>query len=191
MTEETLKETLAQAVWICHPDDGEDHPLVPVFKKAFTVKQGLRRGRLTLTAHGIYEAKINGKAVTEDRFTPGQVVRLKHGEGLDLEGAFSTANCDGGREHFQEITYICKGCAEEEYTPHFAVFGFRYALLTGIEGGDFTAVAVYSDMEETGDFQCSNPLINRLVENARWSQKGNFSGSGWRIRGLSSTGAGR
>ncbi len=106
--------------------------------------------------------------------SPGQVVRLKHGEGLDLEGAFSTANCDGGREHFQEITYICKGCAEEEYTPHFAVFGFRYALLTGIEGGDFTAVAVYSDMEETGNFQCSNPLINRLVENARWSQKGNF-----------------
>jgi len=29
-------------------------------------------------------------------------------------------------------------------------------------------------MEETGDFRCSNKLINQLVENARWSQKGNF-----------------
>lgn len=107
---------------------------------------------------------------------PGQTVHLKHGEGLDLEGKFSTANCDGGKKEFQEIAYICKGGEVEEYTPHFAVFGFRYALVEGIEDGDcvFTAIAVYSDMEQTGDFKCSNPLINKLVENARWSQKGNF-----------------
>ena len=59
---------------------------------------------------------------------PGQVVHLKHSEGLDKDGCFSTANCDGGRAEFQEITYICKGAAKEEYTPHFAAFGFRYAL---------------------------------------------------------------
>ena len=105
---------------------------------------------------------------------PGQVVHLKHGESLDLEGKFSTANCDGGMAEFQEITYICKGSSEETYTPHFAVFGFRYALVEGIEDAYFEAIAVYSDMEETGDFKCSNPLINKLVENARWSQKGNF-----------------
>lgn len=105
---------------------------------------------------------------------PGQVVHLKHGEALDLEGKFSTVNCDGGRTEFQEITYICKGAEVEEYTPRFAVFGFRYVLLEGIEDGEFTAIAVYSDMEQAGEFECSNPLINRLVENARWSQKGNF-----------------
>ena len=105
---------------------------------------------------------------------PGQVVHLKHGEALDLEGKFSTANCDGGKDPFQEITYICKGAEVEEYKPHFAVFGFRYALLEGTDDGEFTAVAVYSDMEETGDFRCSNDRINRLVENSRWSQKGNF-----------------
>ncbi len=108
--------------------------------------------------------------------TPGQIVHLKHGEGLNKEGKFSTANCDGGREEFQEITYICKGAEAEEYTPHFAVFGFRYALVEGIEAenADFEAIAVYTDMKETGDFTCSNELINKLVENARWSQKGNF-----------------
>ena len=107
---------------------------------------------------------------------PGQAVHLKHGEGLDRKGKFSTANCDGGRTVFQEITYICKGAEVETYTPHFAVFGFRYALVEGIEpeNADFTAIAVYSDMEETGDFKCSIELINKLVENARWSQKGNF-----------------
>ncbi len=108
--------------------------------------------------------------------TPGQTVRFKHGEGLDKSGIFSTANCDGGREEFQEVTYICRGAEVETYTPHFAVFGFRYALVEGVEpeNADFTAIAVYSDMEEVGDFKCSDPLINQLVENARWSQKGNF-----------------
>ena len=105
---------------------------------------------------------------------PGQVVHLKHGESLAPDGKFSTANCDGGKADFQEITYICKGAETETYTPHFAVFGFRYALVEGIEDADFEAIAVYSDMEETGDFRCSNKLINQLVENARWSQKGNF-----------------
>ncbi|HEL2056862.1 TPA: family 78 glycoside hydrolase catalytic domain [Streptococcus suis] len=105
---------------------------------------------------------------------PGQVIRIKHGEALDLEGNFSTANCDAGMKEFQEITYICKGGEREEYAPSFSYFGFRYALIQGIETGEFTAVAVYSDMAQTGDFHCSNPLINKLVENARWSQKGNF-----------------
>lgn len=105
---------------------------------------------------------------------PGQIVHLKHGEWLDPEGKFSTANCDGGKEHFQEITYICKGADQEEYTPHFSVFGFQCVLIEGAEEIELEAIAVYSDMEETGDFSCSNELINQLVKNARWSQKGNF-----------------
>ncbi|MCI7742011.1 MAG: glycoside hydrolase family 78 protein [Clostridiales bacterium] len=320
------------AKWICHPEDDKDNPLVPVFRRRFELHQKVKKAVLRLSAHGLYEANVNGASVTENRFlpgltsyyyriqmqeyditalvkeggnellvtvgdgwwrwnnnfgymlalwgefrlyyadgsvetlstderwevglgpvvrtdlqkgesydarivlhgwqeaslctehtegtlienqsvpvrekerfqgkpmrdtagnlvidfgqniagyvrmtlrntAPGQVVHLKHGEGLDKDGCFSTANCDGGRAEFQEITYICKGAEVEEYTPHFAVFGFRYALVEGIEDADFEAIAVYSDMEETGNFRCSNPLINKLVENARWSQKGNF-----------------
>ena len=36
------------------------------------------------------------------------------------------------------------------------------------------AIAVYSDMDQTGDFSCSHPLVNQLVKNTRWSMKGNF-----------------
>ena len=112
----------------------------------------------------------------------GQRIRLVHGEDIDAEGRFSTANIDKPvlpLEAFQEVSYICKGQDMEEYCPIFSVFGFRYVLLEGYEEvkirpGDFTALAVYSAMEETGDFTCSNPLINKLVENSRWSQKGNF-----------------
>ena len=320
------------ARWICHPLDCDENRLVPVFRRYFKVKPGLSEATLLLTAHGVYEAKLNGKPVTDHKFTPGltsyyhriqlqaydvktlliegenlwqttvgdgwwrwnnnfsyrlalwgqmiltysdgsseiistdeafevgtgpitktdlqkgeiydarivegnwmpvtletehtdtklipnqgvpvrekeqfhgrlfrdgagnlvadfgqniagyvcmvlydtkpgQVVHLKHGEALDPEGKFSTANCDGGLTEFQEITYICRGAKREEYTPHFTYAGFRYALIEGVENGEFTAIAVYSDMPETGDFHCSNPLVNKLVENARWSQKGNF-----------------
>lgn len=115
---------------------------------------------------------------------PGQRIHLQHGEALDRSGSFSVDNVNGPddplhKEVFQEVTYVCLGDVLEEYCPLFSVFGFRYLLVEGydmggIRQGDFTAIAVYSDMEETGDFTCSNPLLNQLVKNARWSQKGNF-----------------
>lgn len=39
---------------------------------------------------------------------------------------------------------------------------------------DFKAIAVYSDLEQTGSFACSNEKINKLVQNTVWSMKGNF-----------------
>ena len=48
--------------------------------------------------------------------------------------------------------------------------GFRGQL----QPENFTAVALYSDMQPTGNFSCSNPLINQLQHNIQWGQKGNF-----------------
>jgi len=39
---------------------------------------------------------------------------------------------------------------------------------------DLTAVVCHSDMERTGWFECSDPLISRLHENVVWSMRGNF-----------------
>ena len=76
----------------------------------------------------------------------------------------------------QQIDYTCAD-GLNRYRTAFAVFGFRYALIeTDIEfePQDFRALAVYSDMEQTGTFECSNPYVNQLLENTRWSMKGNF-----------------
>ena len=76
----------------------------------------------------------------------------------------------------QEIVFTCSG-GRDTYKSSFTVFGFRYAQIIGdieIKPEDYTAIAVYSDMEQTGEFKCSNELVNRLVENTRWSMKGNF-----------------
>jgi len=58
----------------------------------------------------------------------------------------------------------------------FAVFGFQYAEVeTDIElhPEDVTAIAVYSDIEQTGYFESSNELLNRFVDATIWSTKGN------------------
>jgi alpha-L-rhamnosidase len=111
----------------------------------------------------------------------GQRITVSHGEVLDHDGNFTLSNIAGPgftTDLFQQATYIAEGPEEVTYKPQFSLFGFRYIKIDGYDGntlpGDFAAVAVYSALDETGDFTCSNPLINRLVKNSRWSQKGNF-----------------
>ncbi|MBO5999668.1 MAG: family 78 glycoside hydrolase catalytic domain [Lachnospiraceae bacterium] len=76
----------------------------------------------------------------------------------------------------QEIVFTCSG-GKDHYKTSFAVFGFRYAQVVGdvaVVPEDFTAVAVYSDLEQTGEFVCSDERVNQLLKNTRWSMKGNF-----------------
>ncbi len=110
----------------------------------------------------------------------GQRIFLRFGELLDETGEFTQKNIQCATKHratpLQQVIYTCKD-GENHYKTRFAVFGFRYALLETdapwkIE--DFTAIAVYSDLEQTGFFDCSNGLLNQFVENTIWSSKGNF-----------------
>lgn len=76
----------------------------------------------------------------------------------------------------QEILFICSG-EKDYYKTSFAVFGFRYVQIEGnvaLAPEDVEAIAVYSDMEQTGSFCCSNELVNKLYQNTLWSMKGNF-----------------
>lgn len=121
---------------------------------------------------GWVEMKVQGDQGTE--------VVLIHGEALDKHGDFTLNNLavHGVLEDFQEVHYILSGNGVESYRPRFSIFGFRYALVKNYPGEvkpeNFTAIAIYSDLEETGDFTCSNPQINQLLSNSRWSQKSNF-----------------
>lgn len=111
---------------------------------------------------------------------PGQKVTFLFGEDLK-DGVFSQENIRDtamALPAFQEIDYLCAGKDREQYHPVFSVFGFRYVLIRGYDmepdPEDFRAYAMYSDMERTGTFSCSDPLLNQLVKNAVWSMKGNF-----------------
>lgn len=108
----------------------------------------------------------------------GQKITLKMGEALD-HGEFTQENfqCKSKEYIAQKVEFTCSG-GEDVYRTKFAIFGFRYALVEGLELinlDDFSAIAVYSDLEQVGDFTCSNELVNQLVRNTRWSMKGNFA----------------
>lgn len=77
----------------------------------------------------------------------------------------------------QKVEYTCKD-GENAYETRFAIFGFRYVLVDAdvdFKPEDFYSVAVYSDVEETLRFATSNDNVNKIVENTRWSVKGNFA----------------
>ncbi len=106
---------------------------------------------------------------------PGQELELQFFEALDREGNVYTENLRGAR---QTLRHICRGEGREVCRPWFTFQGFRYARVISFPGElrpqCFTACVVHSDLEETGWFSCSNPLLNRLWENIRWSMKDNF-----------------
>ena len=111
----------------------------------------------------------------------GQTLKLRFGEMFDKDGEFTQKNIQCAtkkrRTPLQEIIYTAKNGANE-YKTKFAILGFQYALIEGDiawEANDFTAIAVYSDMEETLRFDYSHPLINKFVENTRWSAKNNHA----------------
>ncbi|MCA5010794.1 family 78 glycoside hydrolase catalytic domain, partial [Clostridioides difficile] len=105
----------------------------------------------------------------------GEEVRFQCFEMLDSSGNVYTANLRSAK---QEIRYICRGEGEENYHPHFTFQGFRYVHVLDWPGElkeeDVAACVLHSDMEETGEFSCSNPLVNQLHSNIKWSMKGNF-----------------
>lgn len=76
----------------------------------------------------------------------------------------------------QEIEYTCNGDFDE-YKMEFSIFGFQYAEIEtniSVNPSDFKAHAVYTSLEETSKFECSDVKINKLVNNSLWSMKGNF-----------------
>ena len=116
---------------------------------------------------GFVQLKVSGNA--------GDSIKIYHAEVLDKAGNFYTENLRLAR---QENIYILKGEGIESFEPRFTFQGFRYAKLVGFPGElkpeNISAVALYSDMEPTGNFTSSNPLINQLQHNIQWGQKGNF-----------------
>ncbi len=103
----------------------------------------------------------------------GTVLKLSYGEHLE-DGCFSRENLRTAEAAF---TWVCDGEARIA-EPFFTWYGFRYVLLEGfpeeIRAEDFTGCVVSSDLEESGRIETGHPGLNRLLENVRWSQRGNF-----------------
>lgn len=105
----------------------------------------------------------------------GEVIELKLFEVLDKEGNVYTENLRSAK---QTIIYKCSDKINVKYKPKFTFQGFRYAEVVSfpdeIKKENFTAIAVYSNMNKTFEFETSNSLINQLQHNIEWGLKSNF-----------------
>jgi alpha-L-rhamnosidase len=135
--------------------------------KIFTTPKGETVLDMGQNMVGWVRLKVNGKK--------GDAVTMKFAEVLDKEGNFYTANLRAAKV---TNTYTLKGEGEEIYEPVFTFHGFRFVQLIDFPGTptieNITGIVIHSEMEPTGTFSCSEPLINQLQHNIQWGQKGNF-----------------
>ena len=106
----------------------------------------------------------------------GTRVRMRFGEVLNPDGTLYTTNL---RSAHATDTYVCRGGGKvETFEPHFTFHGFRYVEVTGYPGAPgmdaITGCVIGSDTPPAGTFTCSQPMVNQLVSNIVWGQRGNF-----------------
>ncbi len=116
---------------------------------------------------GMVRLKVSGQA--------GDKVVLRFAERLNPDSTVYTANLRSARA---TDTYILKGGGEEVWAPRFTFHGFQYVELTGYPGEPgpdaVTGLVINSDTPVAGSFECSSPMINRLMSNIVRSQRANF-----------------
>lgn len=104
----------------------------------------------------------------------GDVVTLRHAEVLEAgELAVRPLRAAEATDR-----YILSGAGAEIWEPQFTFHGFRYVAVDApagaVDPNELVAVVVHSDMERTGWFETSDPLLSRLHDNIVWSMRGNF-----------------
>ncbi len=160
------------------------HPIVPTasnnvpvlekerFKPTLiTTPKGARVLDFGQNLAGFVEFAVNARE--------GQRIFLRFGELIGSDGEFTQYNIQCVNKTvttpLQQVEYICRE-GENHFKNRFSVFGFQYVLVeTDADWNpeDFTAIAVYSDMEQTGFFESSHALLNQFVHCTVWSTKGN------------------
>lgn len=105
----------------------------------------------------------------------GDKVVMRFAEKLNEDGSLHTRNLRTAR---CTDTYILKGNGEEIWEPNFTYHGFQYIEITGYPGtftlDKVTGVVLHSNLPLTGQFICSNELINSINSNIVWSQRSNY-----------------
>jgi alpha-L-rhamnosidase len=107
--------------------------------------------------------------------TAGHTISFTHTEVLE-HGEVATRPLRAAKA---KDTLILAGAEPLVWEPKFTFHGFRYVQVDnwpsqGIDPSDLTAIVLHTDMERTGWFECSEPLLNKLHENIRWGMRGNF-----------------
>lgn len=113
----------------------------------------------------------------------GDLVTLRYGEALNTEKLGNKDDAIGTIWTENLLTadatdYYLAVDGEQTYQPVSVYHGFRYLQITGLKEApaleDVTGIVLSSDLALTGEFECSDELMNQYFSNAVWSQRSNF-----------------
>ncbi|GAA4978826.1 alpha-L-rhamnosidase [Kineococcus glutinatus] len=110
----------------------------------------------------------------------GSTITVRHAEVLE-HGELGTRPL---RTAEATDRFVLSG-GHDTFEPTFTFHGFRYVEVDGWPGDDgaavpadlagaVRAVVVHSQLRRTGEFECSDELLNQLHRNVVWGLKGNF-----------------
>jgi alpha-L-rhamnosidase len=145
---------------------------------------------------GVMKAQMSPPDRVMESLAPQKIEKLGEGHfrvdfGQEISGWLHLMNLVGENGRRIEIKYLCespvgdnsytmKGGGPESYATRFTWYVFREVEITNWPGelkpDQLRAEAVYSDIETTGKFECSNELFNTI--NKIWwrSQTDNMHG---------------
>lgn len=118
---------------------------------------------------GWLKVKLNGKK--------DQPVTMRFAELLQPDGSLYVENLRSAK-----VTDIYTPAVDGEFVwePRFVYHGFRFVEISGLDEQpaleSFTGRVIYDEMETTGKFETSNPVINQIYKNAYWGIRGNYRG---------------
>ncbi len=106
----------------------------------------------------------------------GQTFVLRYAEMLHPDGRIMTENL---RQARATDTYIAKGDPNgESWTPRFTFHGFQYVEITGFDQkpplDTITGLVIHSDTPLASNFECSDAVVNKVFQNAVWTQRANW-----------------
>ncbi|WP_199808902.1 MULTISPECIES: family 78 glycoside hydrolase catalytic domain [Streptomyces] len=141
--------------------------------------QVLQARKMTEPTAGTHVYDLGQNMVGVSRLTltgsAGQTVKIRYAEVLNKNGTLYT---DNFRSAKVTDRYVFDKSGTVTYEPAFTQHGFRYIEITGVSEppalADVKGVVWGSDLPSTGTLKTSDSMLNQLVSNISWSQRGNF-----------------
>lgn len=162
--------------------NGTNYGEVNVCATAKSFPVNLKKGQTVVVDLG---QEMVGRANITFKGKKGIKVDVQYAEFLNDSGDIDRGN-DGPKGSLYTINlrsalakevYIIGSDAAESYAPHFTFFGYRFISVTAeddIEILDLVSEVVGSATKEIGKLETSNELVNKLISNALWGQRGNY-----------------
>ncbi|MGC4977939.1 family 78 glycoside hydrolase catalytic domain [Streptomyces sp. DT199] len=153
--------------------------LVPQSDEPVRETQVLKARKMTEPSSGTYVYDLGQNMVGVPRLTltgsSGRTAKIRYAEVLNKDGTLYT---DNFRSAKVTDRYVFADSATVTYEPTFTQHGFRYIEITGVDSPpaltDVQGVVWGSDLPSTGTLKTSDGMLDQLVSNISWSQRGNF-----------------